>query len=189
MSHVETHPWAFYGMTGFATALATIVAWSGLRRYVDFSIPTSCPTIFLDWPRYGKSDSRILTTGHGESPGSPSRCDTGRLMDGHDTERDILFTYSPHLFHNANVKSIASKLLSHPSFHVRFGLVRFLLESSAFSPVCIRWGYREQRQCAPKVIIPRFSSVTARAACTVLGHRRSLFVQFVPSELRTCSDE
>ncbi|KAF7348605.1 Magnesium transporter [Mycena venus] len=32
MSHVETHPWAFYGMTGFATALATVVACSGLRR-------------------------------------------------------------------------------------------------------------------------------------------------------------
>ncbi|KAF7338765.1 Magnesium transporter [Mycena sanguinolenta] len=31
MSHVETHPWAFYGMTGFATALVAVVALSGLR--------------------------------------------------------------------------------------------------------------------------------------------------------------
>ncbi|KAJ6469386.1 magnesium transporter [Mycena sanguinolenta] len=31
MSHVETHPWAFYGMTGFATALVAVVAVSGLR--------------------------------------------------------------------------------------------------------------------------------------------------------------
>ncbi|KAJ7154595.1 Mg2+ transporter protein cora-like protein [Mycena filopes] len=30
-SHFEAHPWGFYGMTGLATALATIVAWSGLR--------------------------------------------------------------------------------------------------------------------------------------------------------------
>ncbi|KAJ7484315.1 cora-domain-containing protein [Mycena latifolia] len=31
MSKLESHPWAFYGTTGFATALAAIVAWSGLR--------------------------------------------------------------------------------------------------------------------------------------------------------------
>ncbi|KAJ7150887.1 hypothetical protein C8R43DRAFT_1005499 [Mycena crocata] len=31
MSRFESHPWAFYGMTGFATALAMVVAWSGLR--------------------------------------------------------------------------------------------------------------------------------------------------------------
>ncbi|KAJ7474531.1 magnesium transporter [Mycena galericulata] len=31
-SHFESHPWAFYGMTGFATVLAWTVAWSGLRR-------------------------------------------------------------------------------------------------------------------------------------------------------------
>ncbi|KAJ7199242.1 cora-domain-containing protein [Mycena pura] len=32
MSHLETHPWAFYGMTGCATALAAAVALAGLRR-------------------------------------------------------------------------------------------------------------------------------------------------------------
>ncbi|KAJ6572167.1 hypothetical protein B0H19DRAFT_1132769 [Mycena capillaripes] len=32
MSHFESHPWAFYGMTGFATALAAMVAITGLRR-------------------------------------------------------------------------------------------------------------------------------------------------------------
>ncbi|KAJ7868598.1 cora-domain-containing protein [Mycena olivaceomarginata] len=32
LSHVETHPWAFYGMTGFATALTIVVASTGLRR-------------------------------------------------------------------------------------------------------------------------------------------------------------
>lgn len=30
-SQFESHPWAFYATTGFATALAAIVAWSGLR--------------------------------------------------------------------------------------------------------------------------------------------------------------
>ncbi|KAJ6470247.1 cora-domain-containing protein [Mycena vitilis] len=30
-SHFEIHPWAFYGMTGFATALAAMVAMAGLR--------------------------------------------------------------------------------------------------------------------------------------------------------------
>ncbi|KAJ6608245.1 hypothetical protein B0H10DRAFT_2068749 [Mycena sp. CBHHK59/15] len=31
-SHIESHPLAFYGMTGFATMLAAMVAWTGLRK-------------------------------------------------------------------------------------------------------------------------------------------------------------
>ncbi|KAJ7676465.1 Mg2+ transporter protein cora-like protein [Mycena rosella] len=53
-SNMESHPWAFYGMTGFATALAAIVAWAGLRtlakiRKVGLSNTTSAKSRRRPW--------------------------------------------------------------------------------------------------------------------------------------------
>ncbi|KAJ7931315.1 magnesium transporter [Mycena leptocephala] len=75
-------PMAFYGMTGFATALATIVAWSGLRRLAKIR-------------KVGLSNTNNRAR---RKPWLPSRCDTGRLMDGHDTERDIFYSHIVHIY-------------------------------------------------------------------------------------------